>query len=622
MSRRLMLSLLAFFSLFLSVAPAATPVPADLGRFQQQLAETLEANAVPGAGIAIVRNGKVLWAGGIGRARLEPEQHAISATRFRIGSVTKMFTAIAIMQLVEQGRLSLDTPVRAIAPEVPITNPWQDSHPVTVAHLLEHTAGFDDMHFRNINSDQSVPDSLAAGMQRLDDELVVRWRPGVMHSYSNPGYAVAGYLVEKITATPFHEYVDASVLAPLGIEHAAWGVPGEHHFAQGYSLAGNERLRRVEPRGIRLYPAGELSMSSADLARLVRFFLGRGALDGERLLSEASIERMEVPRTTRAARHGLESGYGLGNDTLYRGGFRLHGHNGGLDGFSAAIAYSPEHGFGYVIMINRSDGAALRVLEEQAVAFLAQDIVPPEPGELDLAGAAVPAAIEGCYRMRNSRNELLRGLEWLVQASCIEKVNGVAVLRHPVLAQIAWLAPAGDALLREAGSAWPTAVFMSGDELEDALQWSGIYFERASRAGVLMPLAIAIVAAALMISSLLLLPAWAVRWWLGPLRDAALLDVRLWPPLAAALLAFTLFMATRLELALLDSANAVTVSIFVGGMAFAAVSVLALYRVIRTWRANIHPLVKWHTLLAAAACVIVAAALVYWRLVPLRMWAW
>lgn len=622
MSPRLALPLLALSGLFSFVAAAATPVPARLAGFQQQLAETLEANDIPGAGIALVQDGEVLWAGGIGRASLKPEQHAISATRFRIGSITKMFTAIAVMQLVEQGRLSLDTPVRDIAPDVPIQNPWRESHPVTVAQLLEHTAGFDDMHFRNINTDNPLPDSLAAVVQRLGDELVVRWRPGVKHSYSNPGYAVAGYLVEKITGQPFHAYVNDAVLRPLGIERAAWGVPEDGYFAQGYTLTGGGELAAVEPRGILLYPAGELSMSSADLARVVRFFLGRGAVDGTRLLSEASIRRMETPATTRAAAHGLEAGYGLGNLTSIRQGFRLHGHNGGLDGFTGVLAYSPDHGFGYVILLNRADGAALRVLEAQATAFLAQEIDAPEPGMFDAAAASLPAAIEGCYRMSNSRNELLRGLEWLVQVACIDKANGDAVVRHPVLPQVARLVPVRDALLRESGSAWPSAVFMSGGELDDALQWSEIYFERATNVSVVLPLIIAMAAILLMVSSLLFAPVWMFRWWRGDLRDSPALSTRAWPVIAVMLFAFALFMATRLELPLLDSVNPVTLSVFLGGIAFAIVSLFSLYRVIRTWRAGIHPVAKWHTLLVSLACVGVALYLAWWRLVPLRLWAW
>lgn len=593
--------------------------PVGLDAFQQRFAEVLEANDIPGAGIVLVRGGNVEWAGGIGYADYSEGRHVLGTTRFRIGSVTKMFTALAILQLVEEGRLALDQPVRELAPEVPIDNPWSRTDPVRIAHLLEHSAGFDDMHFRNMNTDAPIPDSLEAIVRGLEHELRVRWQPGVKHSYSNPGYAVAGYLVEKVSGRPFHEYLQEKVLVPLRMSNAGWGTPAD--LAQGYVRDGHD-VRPIAPRAIHLYPAGELSVSAVEMAALVQLLLRRGELDGERIVDAESIERMETPTTTRAARHGLENGYGLGNYVSFRNGFRLHGHNGGLDGFMAELAYSPEHEFGYVVMINRADPAALRVLSELAVEFLAADIAPPEPGEHDRAAAGVPADIAGCYRMTNPRNELLHGMEWLLQVACVQVEDDHAVLRHPVLPQVTMLAPVQDALLRENNSAWPTAVFLQDSGQEDALEWSWIYFERSSWPAVTGPWIVAIVSIVLMVSTLIAIPVWMVLWWKGSFRCAPALTTAVSPLIASLLFGFTLVSALQLELALLDSMNVTTVSVFAGGTAFALVSLYALYRVIRMWNAGIHPLAKWHALFVALACVTVSGYLVYWRLVPLRLWAW
>jgi len=604
-----------------SMQPAFAGVSHDLAGFQQHFAEVLEANDIPGAGVALIRNGEIEWAGGIGYADIDEDRHVLGTTRFRIGSITKMFTALAVLQLVESGELSLDQPVLDIAPDLPIDNSWSETDPVRVAHLLEHTAGFDDMHFRNMNTDDVLPESLADVVQSLDDELQVRWRPGVKHSYSNPGYAIAGYLVERISGQPFHEYVNEKVLAPLGMPNATWGMPADKAFAQGYTRNGKES-RAVRARAIRLYPAGELSASPSEMARLVQLFLQRGELHGKRLVSAMNIERMETPHTTRAARHGLTNGYGLGNYVSFRNGFRMHGHNGGLDGFMAELAYSPDHDFGYVVLINRADPGALRVLSEVAVEYLAGDVAAPGPGERDVMGTTLPVAIEGCYRMSNPRNELLHGLEWLVQVACVRNEEDRAVLRHPVLPQVTALIPVRDALLRESGEAWPTAVFMHDAEDADALEWSSIYFERSSRLSTSLPLFVAIIALSLMLSALVFFPVWLVRWWRGSLREAPALTTRIWPLLASTLFGVTLFAATRLELALLDSVNVVTSGVFVGGVAFVLTSFYALYRVVFTWNTGIHPVAKWHSLLVSLACVIIAIYLLYWRLVPLRLWAW
>lgn len=612
--------LLTVFLLLPLVAVAdEKPVP-DLGVFQQQLAEILEANDIPGAGIALIREGEVIWAGGVGYAALDPEKPVLPATRFRIGSVTKIFTALAVLKLVEEGRLSLDQPVRDIAPEVPIANPWHETHPVTVAQLLEHTAGFDDMHFRNMSTDARLPVSLLPILERVEDELEVRWQPGVKHSYSNPGYAVAGYLIEKISGQPFHEYVEKELLDTIGMPATVWGVPDDNDLAQGYTPSG--ALRPVPPRAILLYPAGELSSSPLEMARLVQLLLRRGEVDGRRVISSEHVDRMEMAHTTRAARHGFQNGYGLGNYVSFRNGFRIHGHNGGLDGFLAELGYSPEHDFGYVVMINRADPGALRVLSEHAVDFISAGAEVVEPGARDGEGAVLPAGITGCFRKTNPRNELLHGIEWLIQVSCVDTEEGRAVLRHPVLPKVTALLPVRDTLLRESSMAWPTAVFMQEPGMDDALDWSWIYLERSSKLAVTLPWIVAGISILLMLSTLILFPVWLGLWWKQSFRKVPALTTSAWPLLASLLFAFTIIAALQLELGLLDSVNRVTASIFAGGVAFALASFYGVFNVLRQWRAGIHPFAKWHTLLAALACTAVALYLVYWRLVPLRLWAW
>lgn len=612
-----MFLLAAVFAFHSAVADEAVP---DLAAFQQQVAEILEANDIPGAGIALVREGEVIWAGGVGYAAFEPERHVIPATRFRIGSVTKMFTAMAVLKLAEQGRLALDQPVHELAPDVPIANPWHDTHPVTVAHLLEHTAGFDDMHFRNMSTDDSLPDSLLPVLERIEAELEVRWQPGVKHSYSNPGYAIAGYLVEKISGQPFHAYVETELLNDIGMPNTAWGVPGDDAFAQGYSPG--RAPRAVPPRAILLYPAGELSSSPKEMARLVQLLLRRGEIDGARVISAEHVGRMETGRTTRAARHGFENGYGLGNYVSFRNGFRIHGHNGGLAGFMAELGYSPEHDFGYVVMINRADPGALRVLSEHAVDFISGDAEAPVPGTRDNVNTELPADLAGCFRKTNPRNELLHGIEWLVQVSCVNKEDGRAVLRHPVLPKVTALLPVRDGLLRESGMACPIAVFMQDAGEVDALDWSWVYLERSSKLAVTLPWIVAIASLLLMVSTLILFPVWLGLWWKQSFRKVPALTTSAWPLLASLLFAFIVVAALQLELGLLDSVNTVTASVFVGGVAFALASFYGLYNVLRQWNAGIHVFAKWHTLLAALACSVVALYLVYWRLVPLRLWAW
>src|SRR5690606_7367410 len=145
-------------------------------------------------------------------------------------------------------------------------------------------------------------------------------------------------------------------------------------------------------------------------------------------------------------------------------------------------------------------------------------------------------------------------LEWLLQVMCIEVEPQRLVLRHPVLPPLHALVAVRDDLLRDPAQAWPVAVFMQDAGATDALEWNGIYFERSNRAAVLLPLLLAIAALLLMLSSFVYLPVWLVQWWRGgPRPDAA----HMLPLAASALFFATLLLATRLELSLLDSMNAV-----------------------------------------------------------------
>lgn len=601
--------------LLLLLMPLTAPA-AGLDDFQSAAAEILERNRVPGAGIALVVDGEVLWAGGIGYADPAIRRPVYGRTLFRIGSVTKLVTALAVMTQVEKGALALEAPVAEAAPEIRLRNPWQDRAPVTLAQLLEHSAGLDDMHFRNMYTSGPLPDSLVPTLAALEDELEVRWQPGVMHSYANTGYAVAARLVEKATGQPFHRYVAEEILPGLGMPDARWGNHAEE-AAQGYGEDGSP----AEPRPLLVYPAGELSASPRDMAALLQFFIHRGQANGRQLLAPESLRRMETPATTRAARAGLDFGYGLGNQAMARAGLRLQGHDGGVDGFLSEFAYSPEHRFGYAILINRNNAATLNRLTTLATRFLAEQAGVPLPLADTLPVARQrPANITGCYRMLNSRHELLRPVDWMLQVMCVEVGRGALIADHPFLSQPVAFLPVQGTLLRERGEALPRIVYMEGEGLEDAIEWNGVYFERASRLTVMFPMVFALLTQFVMLTSLLALPAWLIRRAVTGRRDESA-AIRL-PPFFASLIFFlTAGCASLLDFSLLDTVNPVTLGILIGGSAFALASAFALHRVITRWRTGSF-LVRWHALAVALSCAFLAGFLIYWRWIPLALWWW
>jgi CubicO group peptidase (beta-lactamase class C family) len=151
------------------------PVPANLQEFEARLNEILDETNTPGLGITLVSRDGVIWKAGLGLADRQTETSATSETLFRIGSISKMFVALSVLQLVERGRLDLDAPIRDLVPDIEFENPWAETDPVRVVHLLEHTTGFDDLHLVEYASSDPTPLRLAEGLALHPHSRTVRW---------------------------------------------------------------------------------------------------------------------------------------------------------------------------------------------------------------------------------------------------------------------------------------------------------------------------------------------------------------------------------------------------------------------------------------------------------------
>src|SRR6266852_3403843 len=278
--------------------------PRTLEELQKAIKSELEKNHVPGAGVALISRGELLWCGGIGDADAASKKPITCDTEFRVGSISKTFVALALLKLQEEGKINLEARLHDIAPEVPVQNAWESAHPVRVVNLLEHTAGFDDMEAAEVYNVRDPYDyPLLEVFKRFQEPQIVRWPPDTRMSYSNPGYGVAGSLIEKITGEPYDKYIRETFLQPLGMTNA------DYRFTDGNKalLASGYDGKSAKPVGypyIYLRPAGDLKASPGELAKLVQFFLRRGMVGQTQLLKPESIARMETPRTSLAAQRG------------------------------------------------------------------------------------------------------------------------------------------------------------------------------------------------------------------------------------------------------------------------------------------------------------------------------
>lgn len=368
----------AIVVVLLSPGVRAEAPPRNLDELRARVARVLLREQVPGAGIALVDGDQVLWAGGVGYADRERRLPVTGETLFRVASITKSFVALALVKLAEQGRVELRAKVSELAPEVAIGNRWAAEAPITVAHLLEHTAGFDDMHpneWYGPLAAETMP--LAAALARNPASRVARWRPGSRFSYANPGYTVAGYVIEKVTGRSYEDVLRREILEPLGMTGAAlrWTPEVDARLARGY----DDGEAPVPYRANYQRPAGNLMASPRELAQLVVMALGRGRIGGAAVISPAGMARIERSETARLDLG--DASYGLGNYGDVSERALIRGHNGGIDGFLSSYGYLPGQGVGYVLMVNSTrSGRALIEIRHLLVEFLlAGASVPPPP---------------------------------------------------------------------------------------------------------------------------------------------------------------------------------------------------------------------------------------------------
>ncbi|MEN8764115.1 MAG: serine hydrolase domain-containing protein, partial [Thiogranum sp.] len=297
----------------LSLLLFTPPANSSQESFEQLISEleTLRIeHAVPGFALTLVSGEHGQQTGSGGLADRDSGRPVTADTLFRIGSITKTFNALAVLLLVEQGRLDLDASLRGIVPDPPLDNPWADQHPVRVAQLLEHSSGLLDITREEFDHNQPFSSLEAAFAWRRRARLV-QWPPGLHHLYSNANAGLAGLIIERVSGQDYQRFITARLLRPLGMRSAGL-VDDEttrRRLATGYDSDGRTPI----PYWHMIFPPlGAINATPREMGALLELFLRRGMVGDQRLLDEASVERMERPATTLAARRGLRYGYGLG----------------------------------------------------------------------------------------------------------------------------------------------------------------------------------------------------------------------------------------------------------------------------------------------------------------------
>lgn len=319
------------------------------------MASHMESHHIPGATVAVVKDGELFFAKGYGYADVE-ERTPVRANRtlFRVGSVSKLVTFTTVMQGVESGDLDLEADVNGYLEDSPLTIPDTYEDPVTLRHLGTHTAGFEDRYEGLFYYDESDLRPLG---EALADNRPARVRPpGEYAAYSNWGAALAGHVVAEQAGTSFDEYVEANVFDPLGMERSTFRQPVpsrlEGDLAIGYRYRnGAFEAGRFEYVGIP--PAGSMSATATDMSRFMLAHLGSGAHDGARILNTTTARTMHGQQFAHDSRlNGMAYGF-VEQD---QNGERVIAHGGATELFHTQLVLLPEHDVGLFVSYNAPGG--------------------------------------------------------------------------------------------------------------------------------------------------------------------------------------------------------------------------------------------------------------------------
>ena len=367
--------------------------------------------------------------------------------RVHVGSVAKTLLATGVLRLVSERRLALDTPVGELLPELAIDNPWASTHPVTVRHLLDHTAGLDDARLSQVFSLQARADAPLASAF-AERPLRVRSVPGRRHSYSNSGYTLLAMIVERVTGDRYEAWLARELLQPLGMRDSTFefttqvGDDADPRLAMGHFEAAE--IATAVPAPLR--PSMQFTTTAADMARFARFLLSDGRVDGEQIVDADLLRAMGTPVGTEAADAALRVGYGLGLATRDRHGVVGRCHGGSTVGYRAMFCLFPDTGRAFFVSVNadREDGD-YGVFDRLLIEALRVPSPPVIQAGTDVA--AVPADWAGWYVPAPNR---FASFAWLDATLGFVRVGaeGDGLAFAPFQGTALALAPAGGNLMR------------------------------------------------------------------------------------------------------------------------------------------------------------------------------
>jgi len=349
-------------------APAAASAPSQLDAVDALVQKSMQVRQFPAASIAVIKDGRVIVAKGYGLSNVEKSIKATEQTVYQLASVTKPFTAMATLMLVEAGKLSLDAKVTDILPGLPAA--WS---PVTVRHLLTHTSGIrsytDTFGEKKVTNGQVFThDQILA----LVKDAPLQFAPGDRFAYSNTGYFLLGMIIEKVSGRSYGTFLAGRIFKPLGMTSTSLDDYADARpvRARGYNTVNGQTTVAEHTHPSQPFAAGALVSNVLDMAKW------DAALSARKLLKPASYDAMWTPMRFN---DGKTSAYAFGWQVDPFRGHSRQAHGGGITGFSTFVARLPEDKLTVIVLTNQT-GAAGQSLADALVELLVPALRPKTTG--------------------------------------------------------------------------------------------------------------------------------------------------------------------------------------------------------------------------------------------------
>lgn len=598
------------------IAQKANTTPKTIDELKAAIEIVLDETQTPAVGIAMNNPDGSVWTTGIGQADIQNGIDASEHTMFRIGSITKMFVSLAILKLQEHGLVNLKDTVKSIIPEIAFSNPYAETAPILVEHLLEHTTGWNDLHIKEFaKSGEGM--TLKEALDYHPQSRASRWVPGTRMAYCNSGPAVAAYIVEKISGQVYEDYIQHHFFDPLGMTNATF-FNSDTYQRLGAKLYANGEAQ--EYWHILTRPSGSINASPSEMLKFLRLFLDRGKVDTLQLIGEASLNRMETPSSTKAAQAGLVYGHGLSNQSSEHNSFVYRRHLGGVANGLADFSYLPEYQAGYVFMTTSGSLEALERITELIRDFQIKDL--PAPKTQVTEQPVNTPDIKGYYVPINPRFDLFYFIERLAGVQWIDSENekwfkqGLGSEKEEFLIK--------DTCTFASATTGQVNMVLVNDPIAGEVLHAGEQVLKPTSPIIVFGLwSLFGLWILLTISSLVIGIIWGISYWKGRLSEKDNIRTRLWsliPGLVMIVLVVLTILGMNDFFQAFGNPGFISISIFIVSILFAIASVWGLIYVIKNYRSISNRLAYWYSALLATSHFLVTCYLFWYGIIGVMTW--